>query len=108
MNYSKELMSGTTPMLVLSVIKDEDMYGYMIIKELEKRSESAFVLKEGTLYPVLHALEKEKLAECYWESTGNRKRKYYHITKKGLKLLSERSAEFEEFSITVRKVLNFA
>lgn len=108
MKYSKELMSGTTPLLVLSVIKDEDMYGYKIVKELERRSDSDFVLKEGTLYPILHALEKEGYAECYWETYNGRKRKLYHITKKGIKELQKSSKEFEEFAISVRKVLNFA
>ena len=77
-------------MMVLSVIKSEDMYGYRIIRELETRSENAFSLKEGTLYPILHALEKEKLVESYWVTANGRKRKYYHITKKGAKRLAEK------------------
>lgn len=108
MEISKELLSGSTPTLVLSVIQNEDMYGYKIIKELEKRSEKAFCLKEGTLYPILHALEKEKLTESYWEVAEGRKRKYYHITKKGLRQLAAKKKEFEEFSVTVSKVLNYA
>lgn len=59
MKYSKELTAGTTPMLVLSVMKKEDMYGYKIIKELEMRSEQAFCLKEGTLYPICTRLKKK-------------------------------------------------
>ena len=51
MKISKELISGSTPMLVLSVLKKEDMYGYKIIRELEVRSEYVFSFKEGTLYP---------------------------------------------------------
>ena len=45
--------------LVLSVLEKGDMYGYRIIKEIEMRSEFVFSLKEGTLYPILHAFEKE-------------------------------------------------
>lgn len=108
MKFSKELISGSTPTLILAVIKNEDMYGYQIAKELEKRSEKAFSLKEGTMYPLLHALEKEKLVESYWSSTEGRKRKYYHITKKGTKHLADRKEEFEQFSVSVKKVLNFA
>lgn len=108
MKISRELISGSTPMMVLSVIKSEDMYGYRIIRELETRSENAFSLKEGTLYPILHALEKEKLVESYWVTADGRKRKYYHITKKGAKRLVEKKKEFEEFSISVSKVLNYA
>ena len=56
MKYSKELLKGTTPVLVMSVLKDEDLYGYKIIKKLEIRSENVFEMSEGTLYPILHAL----------------------------------------------------
>ena len=49
MKFSKELVSGSTPTLILAVIEKEDMYGYQIAKELEKRSENAFSLKEGTM-----------------------------------------------------------
>lgn len=108
MKISKELISGSTTMLVLSVIKKEDMYGYKIIRELEVRSEYAFSFKEGTLYPILHALEKERLVESYWVTADGRKRKYYHITKKGAKRLEEKEEEFKEFSVSVSKVLNYA
>lgn len=108
MKFSKELISGSTPTLILAVIEKEDMYGYQIAKELEKRSENAFSLKEGTMYPLLHSLEKEKLLESYWSNAERRKRKYYHITKKGIKFLAEKKVEFEEFSVSVQRVLNFA
>ena len=108
MKISKELSTGTIPIMVLSVIKSEDMYGYKIIKTLESRSENVFSLKEGTLYPILHSMEKEDLLESYWEVADGRKRKYYHITKKGLKQLAQKTKEFDEFTVTVKKVLNFA
>lgn len=108
MKFSKELISGSTPILILAVIEKEDMYGYQIAKELEKRSENAFSLKEGTMYPLLHSLEKEKLLESYWNTAEGRKRKYYHITKKGIKYLADKKVEFEEFSVSVKRVLNFA
>lgn len=108
MKVSKELSTGTIPIMVLSVLKSEDMYGYRIIKALEARSENVFSLKEGTLYPILHSMEKEKILESYWDTSTGRKKKYYHITKKGLKLLNEKVEEFEHFTTTVQKVLHFA
>ena len=107
MRYSKELLKGSTSLLVLSVLGNKDLYGYRIIRELEIRSENAFEMSEGTLYPILHALEKEKLLESYWQDVEGRSRKYYHITKKGLKELESKKQEFEEFSNAVNKVLNF-
>lgn len=58
MKISKELAKGSTGLLVLSVISKTDMYGYQIIKTLEVMSENVFSLNEGTLYPILHSLEK--------------------------------------------------
>lgn len=108
MKISKELIKGSTSLLVMSVLKEKDLYGYKIIKELELESENVFELKEGTLYPILHALEKENYLESYWDESDGRKRKYYHITKKGLKALKEKQEEWKVFSVSVNKVLGFA
>lgn len=106
MKLSKDLIKGSTSMLVLSVLSAEDMYGYKIIKELEKLSEDVFVLKEGTLYPILHALEQENCLESYWDEKDGRKRKFYHITKKGRKKHIQKQQEWQLFSASVNKVLN--
>lgn len=108
MKYSKELLKGSTSILVLSILEKEDMYGYKIIRELEIRSENAFEMSEGTLYPILHALEKEKCLTSYWQEFDGRNRKYYHITEKGQKLLADKKNEWKDFSASVNKVLNFA
>ena len=108
MKISKELIKGSTSILVLSVLKDNDLYGYKIIKEIQLRSENVFDFKEGTLYPILHALEKEGYLESYWDEYENRKRKYYHLTRKGKKALVEKKDEWQLFSKTVNKVLEFA
>ena len=108
MRYSKELLKGSTHLLVLAVLENRDLYGYKIIRELEIRSENAFEMSEGTLYPILHALEKEKFLESYWEEFDGRNRKYYHITKKGKKQLREKTLEWKSFSSNVNKVLEFS
>lgn len=107
MRYSKELLKGSTPILVMSVLKNQDLYGYKIIRELEIRSENVFEMSEGTLYPILHALEKEKLLTSYWEEVDGRKRKYYHLTDKGAKQFVEKKEEFISYADNVKKVLNF-
>ncbi|MDE6506470.1 MAG: PadR family transcriptional regulator [Eubacterium sp.] len=108
MRYSKELLKGSTPLLILSVLKNDDFYGYRIIRELEIRSENMFEMSEGTLYPILHALEKEKLLTSYWKECDGRRRKYYHITDLGAKQFLEKKEEFISYSQSVTKVLNFA
>lgn len=72
MSVNKELVKGSTSMLVLGVLEEKEMYGYQIIKELEQRSETVFSLKEGTLYPILHVLEQDGFLEAYWEDTSSR------------------------------------
>ncbi len=106
MNLKKELTKGSSALLVLSVLQKKDMYGYQIIKEIELRSEKVFSFKEGTLYPILHSFEQNGLVKSYWEeSEQGRKRKYYHMTKKGLKELSDTKQEWEAYSAAVGKVL---
>jgi PadR family transcriptional regulator, regulatory protein PadR len=103
---SKGLMSGSTSLMVLSLLSVRDMYGYEIIQELEVRSENVFSLNEGTLYPVLHTLENGGFAQSYEKTAGTGKiRKYYSITKKGAAQLAEKKAEWKTFSSGVDKVL---
>ena len=108
MKISKELIKGSTSTLVMSVLKKGDLYGYKIINEIELQSESVFEFKEGTLYPILHALEKENFLESYWDESEGRKRKYYHLTRKGHKQLEEKQEEWKVFSTSVNKVLGFS
>lgn len=106
MKINKELLKGSTTVLILSLLNRKDMYGYEMIKEMEERSKNIFSFKEGTLYPILHSLENESYIESYWDaSNGNRKRKYYKITATGKKVLLEKEKEWQLFSSTVNNVL---
>ena len=100
MKFDKELIKGGTTMLILNLLSTGDMYGYQMVRELEKRSDNIFTLKEGTMYPILHSLESRGMVEAYWEdSTSGRKRKYYHITSKGvdtLKMCNEKIDKVEK------------
>lgn len=104
----KSLIKGSTITLVLSTLRHKPLYGYAIIKAIECKSSGVFVFKEGTLYPILHTLEKEGAIESFWEEESGRRRKYYQITKKGLKELDKRSEEWKLFSQTVNQVLGGA
>ncbi|MCQ1529001.1 PadR family transcriptional regulator [Lutispora saccharofermentans] len=106
MKASKSLVSGNTTMLILGLLQNEDMYGYQMIEELDKRSQNIFALKAGTLYPILHALEQQGIIESYDTETDTaRPRKYYHLTVSGHKLLQEKKAEWEAYASAVNKVL---
>ena len=94
MKLDKGLIAGSSTLLILTLLEKEDMYGYQMITELSRRSNDTFQMKEGTLYPILHALEKGKYLSAYeQEAPTGRVRKYYRITKKGLKLLEEKKEE---------------
>ncbi|GIQ69464.1 PadR family transcriptional regulator [Xylanibacillus composti] len=102
---NKELLKGSTGILVLSALAQRDLYGYQLIKELEQQSDGTFVLKEGTLYPILHGMEAEKWVEAYWEEAEGRRRKYYRITDSGRKQLEEKKREWRLFRGAVDRVL---
>lgn len=109
MKINKELIKGSTTMLILNLLSSKDMYGYQMVKELEERSDQTFTLKEGTLYPILHTLESQGMIEAYWEDTESaRKRKYYRITKDGKKLLADKQKEWQIYSNAVNKVIGGA
>lgn len=109
MKIDKSLITGSTTMLILKLIEKQDMYGYQMIEELEKQSNNVFTLKAGTLYPILHALEQKKLLEAYDSVSENQHtRKYYHITKAGLKALQEKQAEWNTYAKAVNHVLGGA
>ncbi|WP_281891080.1 PadR family transcriptional regulator [Paenibacillus sp. YYML68] len=102
---NKELLKGTTGTLILNVLERRDCYGYQLIKELELLSEGAFVLKEGTLYPILHGMESEQWVSSYWEESEGRRRKYYRITDNGRRQLLEKKQEWRLFRGAVDRVL---
>jgi PadR family transcriptional regulator PadR len=103
---NKELLKGSTVILVLSLLQRKPTYGYQMIKELDRESQGVFMLKEGTLYPILHSLEAEGMIESYWEGNeGSRQRKYYRITNKGKSTLKEKQHEWETFRSAVDCIL---
>lgn len=107
MKISKELLKGSTGTMVLGLLAEEDMYGYRIIREIEDRSQSVFRMSEGSLYPILHSMEKDGLLESYRKvSEIGKERKYYRITAKGRLQLSAKLEEWTLFSDSVTHVLS--
>jgi len=101
-----DLIKGSSSSLLLSLLEQQAMYGYQIVKELEVRSQGYFKFKEGTLYPALHRLEKAGLIDGRWQMLPNgRQRRYYHITAKGQAKLSEEKIQWQDFLIAVKMIL---
>src|SRR5947209_20217701 len=104
-SYSKELLKGAADTLVLSSFVEGEKYGYQVVKELERRSEGFFCFKEGTLYPILHRLEGQGLLMGRWETMPNgSERRYYGLTAKGRRALSDKLTEWQSFSQAVGRV----
>lgn len=107
MKFDKGLMAGSGTMLVLSLLEGGDMYGYQMIEELARRSGDLFQMKEGTLYPILHGLEKGKYLSSYQqEAPTGRVRKYYRLTRRGKELLDDKRTEWAVFHQGVEQVLS--
>ena len=97
---------GSAAMLVLALLKSREMYGYEIIEELARRSNNVFQYKEGTLYPLLHTLERERLVTAREAAApSGRMRRYDAITRRGLRELEERRAEWSAYSAAVTAIL---
>ena len=105
MNIDRELLRGSTNLLVLSILENDDMYGYQMIKKLKMKSENVFEFQEGTLYPILHKLEADGAILSYWDESTSKKRKYYSITDNGRKQLKAKKQEWELFSTKVNQVI---
>ncbi len=102
----KRYMALGTSMLVLKLLKQQSMYGYQIIRELEQQSRNVFQLQEGTLYPILHTLEQQGAVTSYQQTADNgRLRKYYAITSHGLKLLDEKLVEWKVYQTAINQVI---
>jgi len=89
---SKELIGASTIPIILSILSKNESYGYEIIQNVKKISNGKIEYGDGTLYPVLHKLEKKELIASYWKiADSGRKRKYYKISDRGKKeLLTEK------------------
>jgi len=106
MAIDKSLQTGSTGMLLLKLLEEQDLYGYQMIELLSARSNNVFSLKAGTLYPLLHNLEKQGYLTSYERAAETSKvRKYYSITPKGNRFLGEKEKEWGSFTDAVNRVL---
>ncbi len=87
-----QLKRGLLDVCVLAAIKDEDSYGYQIIKDMKPYVE----ISESTLYPILRRLEAAKMLTVRTAEHNGRLRKYYRITSEGLARIETFKAEWSE------------
>lgn len=94
----QSLSRSCNEVLILSTLSSGPHHGYQLALEIEDRSGGAFKFKHGTLYPILHKLENDKLIRGDWlDEEGKRKRKRYQLTVAGRQRLSQQVVEWSEF-----------
>jgi DNA-binding PadR family transcriptional regulator len=86
------------------VLADGAKHGHAVIDALKRRSGDALDLPEGTVYPVLHRLERDGLLESTWSVVGGRRRRTYSLTTGGQEALADRRREWESVSSAVGRV----
>lgn len=106
MHFNKELLKGSTALLLLRMLTEKDMYGYELIKRIKDSSCGAIELKEGSVYPMLQALEANGDIASYWELTDSaRKRRYYHLTEAGKERYAKTLTEWQTYTESINLVL---
>ena len=104
-----DLLKGTLPLLVLSVLRNDELYGYEIAQRIRERSGDLFAPSEGSLYPTLHRLEREGALTATWRSSDRGpRRRYYAITPSGERLFADAAAEWDALSTGVSRMARVA
>jgi DNA-binding PadR family transcriptional regulator len=106
--FERELLRGSLDLMVLSVLAGGKRYGYLIQKDVREASGGRVDLAAGTLYPLLHRLEDERLIKSSWEASTGRDRKWYELTAVGRKRLAAQAEEWADYAACVRQVLQIA
>src|SRR5262245_12725795 len=101
-----ELMRGSLDLMVLSVLAGGKRYGYLLQQELRDASRGMVDMPAGTLYPLLHRLEGDKLIRARWDETTGRRRKWYELTDAGRKRLTQQAREWHAFTLCLREILS--
>ena len=111
--FRKELVGSTTCTLVLSVLRESPRHGYQIAQIINERSDGSLRWREGTIYPILHRLEKQGLIKGQWQINEDNKsrskpKRVYHLTNAGLQVFSEQKEEWEVFTLMMSKLLGYS
>jgi PadR family transcriptional regulator PadR len=94
---TRDLLRGSLELMVLSDLNSGSRYGYQILQSLRQRSGGRVDLKAGTLYPILHKLERDHCVESWWDESTGRDRKFYALTDKGRAHLKDHASEWLDY-----------
>ncbi len=104
---TRDLFPGALEMMILESLRRQPAHGYALVQHIQQRSNNLLQVEEGSLYPALQRLLKEKLVKAEWGlSSTNRRVRTYQITASGLKRLEEQISSFERMFEGIALVLN--
>lgn len=98
-------MNGVPELLILNLLRQEEMYGYQIVQTIRSRSGAAIAAGEGVVYPVLHSLERDGALRSRRKTVNGRSRIYYSVTPRGARRLAHLSRAWTNLSTAIRKML---
>jgi transcriptional regulator len=94
----QELKKGTTPLLILALLEVEPRHGYELSKLIEAKSGGVVKIYPASLYPLLYQLEQKRWIAGHWvERAGERRRRFYELTKEGKRQLDAQRRGFAQF-----------
>ena len=105
MAFTRDLLRGSLDLMILSDLNHGSRYGYQILRSLRERSAGRIDLKAGTLYPILHKLERDGCVRSWWDDSTGRDRKWYALTEKGRRRLAADAREWLDYAACVRGFL---
>ena len=106
MTTNPPFMSGVPELLILSLLKaQEEMYGYEIVAAIGTATGGVVSLKEGVVYPLLHALEAGGLLKTQRRPASGRTRVYYALTSKGVRRLFDLTDDWRRLGGAVERTL---
>lgn len=103
--FQRDLLRGSLDLMVLSVLSSASKYGYLIQQEIRDASRGRVALKAGTLYPLLHRLESDKLIRSRWDESTGRKRKWYELTQAGRRRLEQQAQDWQSYAECITRLL---
>ncbi len=98
-------MNGVPELLILSLLRQEEMYGYEIVQAISSRSGTVITAGEGVVYPVLHALERDGALRSRRKTVNGRSRIYYSVTPGGARRLTHLSETWTQLAAAIQTML---
>jgi PadR family transcriptional regulator PadR len=103
---SPALLAGVPELMVLRLLKAQEMYGYEIVQAISAKTGGVVMPGEGVVYPLLHALEKDGALKSRRKTVNGRSRVYYTLTARGAKRLAALTGDWTALNIAVQQVLH--